>query len=116
MIKGEIYRGRKPRHPIVFIGEKNSDQFIGCMLTHSPSKVFQNNVRLKFSYFDLTDENGEKYSTRFSRSYFVNLKLIKKNDWGPYKLTGKLSQEGIEFIEAFIKEKSSIWWRDYWNK
>jgi len=116
MRKGEIFFGKKTRHPIVFLKEENSEQFIGCILTKAKTKIYQNNIALTKDHFEKTDETGNDYQTQFINSHFVSLKLIKKIDWGPFRLSGKLSDSGIHFIETELKKNDSVLWSDYMKR
>jgi hypothetical protein len=116
MTKGEIYFGKNTRHPIVFLKEENSEQFIGCIITKSKTETYQNNIPMIREHFEETDEKGNKFQTQFINSYFVNLQLIKKDDWGPFTLTGKLTEKGVLFIESHFKKDDPTLWNDYLNK
>jgi len=113
MIKGGIYKGRNTIHPIVFLREENSDKFIGCIITHATQRSYKNNIGLRKDHFETCDKNGKDYEILFEQSYFVKLSLEKKNDWGPFVQKGKLTSEGMEYIENYLKEKESISWRVY---
>jgi len=116
MLKGEIYIGEKTKHPIIFLREENSEQFIGCIITKSKSKTYQNNIALTRDHFEETDKNGNKFQIQFINSHFVNLQLIKKNDWGPFTQTGKLTEKGIQFLETHLKKDNPTLWSDYMKK
>jgi hypothetical protein len=116
MIKGEIFFGKTTRHPIVFLREENSEQFIGCIITKAKTKTYQNNIPLISEHFEETDEKGNRFQTQFINSYLVSLQLIKKVDWGPFVLTGKLTDKGVQFIEAHLKKNDPMRWSDYMKK
>lgn len=82
-------------HPAV-VWDNNYDgnsDFRGIMITHTgPSQSF-NNILLDTGHF----ETG--YKVGFSNSYFVNQVFMKFQNWGPFELVGKLTPEGINFIE-----------------
>ena len=116
MIKGEIYFGKGTKHPIVFLREENFEQFIGCIITKSKTETYKNNILLKREYFEESDEKGKKFQTQFINSHFVRLQLIKKNDWGPFTMTGKLTKNGVQYIEAHLKKGDPMLWKDYMKK
>ena len=113
MIKGDIVKGVKTLHPIVFLKREGEDQFIGCIITHSSSADYPNNIGLQPEHFFEKDENEINFEVLYDKSYFVKLSLIKKNDWGPFKTKGKLTQSGIDFIETYLKKTQPTLWRDY---
>ncbi len=116
MKKGEIYIGKETKHPIIFLKEVNSEQFIGCIITKSKAITYQNNIALTREHFEETDEKGNTFQTQFINSHFVNLQLIKKVVWGPFTRTGKLKEEGIQFIETRLKKDAPTLWNDYMKK
>ncbi len=116
MTKGDVIKGEKTDHPIVFIKNDVDDQFIGCMITHSSSDLYPNNIGLKSAHFFEKDDEGNDWKIKYDNSYFVELYLIKRNDWGPYKIKGRLTQDGVEFVEKYLKGKTPIWWNEYNKK
>lgn len=115
-LKGDIIDGRKTYHPIIFIESVDADQFIGCVLTSSPTKDYPDNISFNPEHFHEKDEAGNTYKRRFKASYFVGLKFIKKNDWGPFKLTGKLTTSGFSHLTKCIEGKTPVWWDAYVTK
>lgn len=94
MTKGEIYFGKnnlKGRHPIVFLSDIDEDSFNGLMLTHSP---IRDNVLLSSKHFEWVNEGFDIETT-----HLVRRRLIKKNAWEPFTLVGKLSKEGLLFVD-----------------
>lgn len=85
---------RKGYHPIIFVSRRSEFDFIGAMITHHPDEV--RNVRMDIVHF----EPG--YPITFDNSYLVRARLIKPEDWGPFNKIGKLTKEGIEFVENQI--------------
>ncbi len=112
-MKGDIIDGRKTNHPIIYIERVDDDQFIGCVLTHSPNRDYPDNIGLKTEHFCAKDETGKEYKRQFDASYFISLKFIKKNDWGPFTQTGKLTVKGVVYIIEYIKNKKPTYWDTY---
>ena len=78
----------------------NSD-FHGIMLTHTePNRQF-NNVPMAANHF----ENG--HEVVFSNTHFVNQLFVKFQGWGAFELVGRLTAEGIEFIETHLNTNSN---------
>jgi hypothetical protein len=113
MTKGDILRGRKTNHPIVFLRQINIDQFAACILTHSNNSEFPDNVQLSPDHFLSNDSHGRPFKTQYDNSYFVAIELIKEQDWGPFIKTGRLSQEGIRYIESQIIVLEPLKWAEY---
>ena len=113
MKKGDIIKGRKTVHPIVFLKKENEDDFIGCIITHSNNTQYPNNIGLTSEHFLDSDEKGHKYEVEYDNSFFVKLSLIKKYDWGPFEKKGQLTGSGIKHIEKYLKDNQQKLWRDY---
>ena len=110
--KGDIIQGAKRNkdesyHPIIYFGEIDGSYFLGGMITHS--RKF-GNVELNNSHFD------HKISHDNQPSYFVKNYLIKKHEWGPYRLIGNLSDVGVRFIESNLKQSKPEIWENYLTK
>ena len=110
--KGDIIIGEKRNrnqsyHPIVYFEEIDDLFFLGGMITHS--KKF-GNVQLKDIHFvQKIDDNPKP-------SFFVKKFLVKKQEWGPYKLIGKLSNDGVSHIENNKSKTKPEIWEDYLTK
>ncbi len=113
MRKGEIIRGAKTKHPIIFIKRENQDSFIGCMLTHGTDKKFKGNTLFSKEHFRDRDDNGNVYDLTYSKSFFVDQRLIKEDEWGPFVKVGELTYEGIKYLEKNISHKKPISWKHY---
>ena len=110
--KGDIIQGTKRNkdesyHPIVYFEEIDNLFFLGGMITHS--KEF-GNIELNNSHFNLKIDNNP------NPSHFVKNYLIKKQEWGPYKKIGELSEKGIQFIERKLKNTIPEIWENYLDK
>lgn len=77
----------------------NSD-FLGIMLTHTARNGQFDNILMAANHF----EYG--YEVVFSNTHFVNQLFIKFQGWGRFELVGKLTAEGIEFIENHLNTNS----------
>lgn len=89
-------------HPAVVWDDNydgNSD-FRGIMLTHTPPNGNFANILMAKNHF----EPG--YKVVFSKTYFVNQVFIKFYGWGPFELVGKLTNDGVEFLEMHVDKAS----------
>lgn len=110
--KGDIIQGAKRNkdesfHPIIYFDEIDGLFFLGGMITHSKSF---GNIELDDSHFE------NKIDANPKPSFFVKNYLVKKQDWGPFTQIGKLSQQGIEFIEGKLKNTNPEIWENYLTK
>ncbi len=82
-------------HPAIVWDEEydGSSDFHGIMLTHSPPNDRFENILMSANHF------APRHEVVFSNTYFVNQVFIKFQTWGDYELVGRLTTEGIEFIE-----------------
>ena len=111
MERGDILRGRKTYHPIIFLETIDDDQFKGCVLTHL--KNHSDNFPFQVSHFLEKDTAGNDFKVKFDSSYFVKLVFIKKKEWGPFVKVGQLTQEGLSFIYDQTNGKNPVYWDDY---
>lgn len=110
--KGDIIQGAKigkdeSYHPIVYFGEMDGLFFLGGMITHSKA---YGNIKLDDSHFNQKIDNNPK------PSYFVKNYLVKKQEWGPFKQIGQLSNKGTLFIEENLKNTDPEIWENYLTK
>lgn len=114
MQKGDIVYGRKNSdavHPIVYLQDKDSDFFIGAMLTKS--NKFAGNILMKREHFKVDDANGSKFEFQFKNTHLVKAKLLKRNEWQPFRKIGELTDEGISFIESKINIEPEKLWEEH---
>jgi hypothetical protein len=106
--KGDILWGENNKnkdgrrsHYMVYLKPHSSDSdlFIGAMITHAKG---YGNILLKPSHFEVVDQNGNNYQVIDEHTLIVAYPLIKKVEWFPFHKAGKLSPEGIAFIENAI--------------
>jgi len=107
---GDILQGEKnlrneAYHPIIYLGETDkNDFFLGGMITHSSTS---NNVRLEDVHFERKIDKDSR------PSYFVNNFLFKKQEWGPFNVIGKLSNDGISFVKDNLNGSEPRIWEEY---
>ncbi|MBU2492381.1 MAG: hypothetical protein KJ571_07110 [Bacteroidetes bacterium] len=111
--KGNIIKGRRIIHPVVFLSPVDQDSFEGAMLTHSTQKEYSDNISLLEEHFETHDSSNNEYSVKFNNSYFVGQTLLKRSDFGPFRKVGKLTETDIEFIEENRREVPAILWVNY---
>lgn len=114
MRKGDIVFGRKKSeaiHPIVYLKDFDGGHFIGAMLT--TAKNFADNILMEQKHFKVNDENDRKYELQFKNTHLVKAKLLKRNDWEPFRKIGQLSEEGIKFVESKVNQERERLWEDY---
>jgi len=79
--------------------EGNRD-FHGIMLTHTERNIQFDNISLAANHFETGHE------VVFSNTHFVNQVFVKFQRWGPFELVGRLTPDGIEFIENHLSKSS----------
>lgn len=77
----------------------NSD-FNGIMLTHTAPNAQFDNILMTTNHFEVGHE------VIFSNTHFVNQLFIKFQRWGDFELVGRLTKEGIDFIESHLNTNS----------
>ncbi len=122
MKRGDIVLGenntnpRYPKngHPIVFLENKDAYTFVGLMLT-TKSHDGMNNL-MEFTHFMTHDENGNEYEFKYSGTHIVPVNLLKKLEWAPFTKIGKLTPEGISFVENIVANTEPVYWEEVVNK
>jgi hypothetical protein len=79
--------------------------FHGIML--SSSGRYHDNIPMKEQHFELGYDKG------YHNSHFVNRVFIKFEEWGPFHKVGRLTDEGISFIENNILQQDAEPFADY---
>lgn len=79
------------------------------MLTSAKPKGKYANILMDPIHFE------EGYEFNFSNTHFVNQIFIKLQDWGPFYLAGRLTEEGINFIETNLTHRKPIEFEEYIN-
>ena len=77
----------------------NSD-LQGIMLTHAGPNGQFDNILMDTNHF----ENG--HEVIFNNTHFVNQVFVKFQRWGTFELVGRLTAEGIRFIENHLNTNS----------
>ena len=108
MVKGMIYEveGKSKTyyyHPFVYWGDRESDGYIGVMLT-STAQYYSNNIPMEDSDF----ESGFQIQNKNSK--FVSAKLIKSVDSLKLIHVGKLTKKGIKSIDDEINNLKEVTW------
>lgn len=106
--KGDIFSpkvhdemSKKHDHYIVYLQPYPKDEsfYIGALLTHS---LINGNILLQKNHFIKSDANGNIYKIKFDNSLVANHPVYKKNDLDALNIVGRLSEEGIAFVEKNI--------------
>ncbi|MBC6606874.1 hypothetical protein H8B13_08590 [Hymenobacter sp. BT188] len=115
MEEGFIYRfkSKYSKHPFVFIKNIDSETFIRCMITHTKnSSKYPQNIAMKNTHFAscLDNEESTEYKVSYERSNLVRLFLIKKHNQISSKPVGKLTDEGLQFLQSAVNTDSLVHW------
>jgi hypothetical protein len=115
MKKGDIIRADdfpKHPHPIVFLKDNRDGSFDACIITHEQGK---GNIKLEQEHFQTIDEKKIPFSIQYDDSYLVYKRLCKEDSWIKNEtVKGKLTEEGIKFVESNIplmseRKDNAIW-------
>lgn len=103
--KGDILQGAKcgrqeAFHRVVYL-DGPCDAPRGVMLTSSN----------KYPCNKLLQPEHVEGGAKTVGQYFVAHRLQKLKEWGPYKTIGRLTAEGVAFIESQLPEGSMEWSR-----
>lgn len=96
-------------HPTIVWNENyngNTD-FNGIMITHSNNNEIFDNKLMDESHFEAN------WEIKFSNTHFVNQIFIKFQTWGDFELVGRLTAEGITFIENNLTNIQPIEFKEY---
>jgi hypothetical protein len=80
-------------HLVVFLKQSQivPSHFIGLMLS---SKSVHGNIKMSENHF----EGGFKYNN----THVGNRRLLKPEEWGPFRPIGNLTSEGLDFVNTHI--------------
>ena len=118
---GDICKFTNPkpgaRHPFAILGKCDSDNYLGCMITHGDPKDWLDNKPMGDGDFVDKDENGTPYKVRYSvvkgiGSHFVSADLKKHTELDVYK-AGQLTIEGLKKLSEVVKGEAPELWDIY---
>lgn len=98
-------------HYIIFYAGKDARHFLGGMLT--TSEDYEENIPMNNTHFETKDLEQNNYKIKYQNSHLVPAKLMKLESWGPFKIVGKLTNEGVEFVEEHIEHLGPMLWEEY---
>ena len=107
MKKGDIYWSLDTEHnphPIIFLRYDGKENFEGAIIS---TKGVQGNIPMKDEYFEQVDKLGKQYKIQNAPSYLVRDKYIKITLQTNDKVVGRLTDEGIKFVESNLKDLKS---------
>ena len=117
MRKGDIFWAKNKDenpHPLIFLDWIDDISFKACILS---TKSAYSNILMLESHFCKRDQNGKPYSIQFSNTHLIpNVSFIKLTSWLKSDIEqGKLTNEGVEFVERHITEKPILWPAPIWE-
>lgn len=98
-------------HYIIFYAGKDERHFLGGMITTSEN--YEENIQMVENHFETKDLDQNNYKIKYKNSHLVLAKLMKLESWGPFKIVGKLTKVGVEFVENHIDNLDEMLWEDY---
>lgn len=110
--KGDVLYGSKGSlaiHPILFLEVKDDDFFFGVMLS---SRRIKNNIPLSSEYI-VKKKNNIKFEFQFRNTHFVNVLLLKRSEWSPFRKIGEITSEGIYFVTENIDLENPMTWEEF---
>jgi len=81
--------------------------FHGIMITHTEPNGKFDNILMNEEHF----ENGNE--VEFNNSHFVNQLFIKFSGWGSFHKGVKLTNQGIDFVEANLSNRDTTSFDEY---
>lgn len=111
---GDILYGRKYSdavHPIVYLQERDHDFFIGAMLTKSPK--WNNNIEMKPEHIRVENGKGEAFEFKYNNTHLVKAKLLKRQEWEPFRKIGELTELGLDFVHSNVDLNEEKLWEDF---
>lgn len=104
MEKGEIYIAidkQSHPHPIVFLEWINKVTFKACIISH---ETRYGNIQMLQEHFLINDDNENPYKIQFENSHLITNETFRKMEFwvSCNEVAGKLTNEGISFIEKYI--------------
>lgn len=108
-IVGEIYRAKNNKnlhgisdHYMVITSLEDPERitFEGVMLT---SSTRYGNIPIPTKYFLGADSPGTSYDFPVKTTFMTKHKRVKFVDWAPFYLVGKLTDEGLAYVNSKIE-------------
>lgn len=86
---------RQLRHPAIVWQDEfdGHSDFYGIMITHTEPRPGFDNIPMSANHFEVGFEVG------YDNSHFVNQLFQKFERWGPFHQAGRLTNEGVDYIE-----------------
>lgn len=81
------------------------------MLTTSEN--YEENIPMEENHFETKNLDQNNYKIKYQNSHLVLAKLMRLESWGPFRIVGKLTIKGVEFVENHIDNLEKILWEDY---
>jgi ribosomal small subunit protein bTHX len=103
-------------HPMVFLEERDEDNFAACSLS---TKAVNGNIKMKPEHFCDKDEHGKSYNFLRNKNtpYLIAKRYEKKNDWVfEKKPVGRLTEEGVRFVERNIPSEATYHPKPVWKQ
>ncbi|QKX06764.1 hypothetical protein HN014_18195 [Aquimarina sp. TRL1] len=88
-------------HYIIFYSGKDTTHFIGVMITTSNN--YEENIPMNTEHFEEKDLDNRNYKITYKNSKLVSNKLLKLEAWGSFRIVGKLTEEGVNFVEKNVE-------------
>jgi hypothetical protein len=104
-------------HPFAVLGRYDSDNYLGCMITHGDPKIWVDNMPMKPSYFVEVEEAGIAHKVLYSvekgiGSHFMRVGLKKYTGLDVYR-AGQLTAEGLYELTEIVKRTAPELWDEY---
>ena len=106
----EIYKGY---HFIIYLHKYHGDDFEGAIITTKP---VYDNVLMDKSHFQEKDKDGNDYKIQYNKSHLVRYRFVKPDEWGPYKIEGRLTHEGVKFVDDNLNDTTIQTFKEYYDK
>ncbi len=104
---------RKGYHPIIYLQPLSEREFIGGMISHSD---INNNIKLSDNYLEEKDSLSNQYIVTSDNSFLVVAKLVKFESWGPFRKVGKLTNQGLGFVQKTLENCRTETFANYFRR
>lgn len=104
-------------HPFAILGRYNSDNYLGCMITHANPEFWSDNMPMEKGDFVEVDEAGANYEVRYSiangiGSHFMRVGLKKPVELDVY-LAGQLTIQGFDRLSEIVRRTKPELWDEF---